>query len=38
VIVDIVEIHTKRYEVTKDEYNKLVEEYGKDNVIIIRDK
>lgn len=35
IVVDVLEVHSKRYEVTESEYEELCKEYGKDNVIII---
>lgn len=35
MIVDIKEIHYKRYDVTDEEYKELVKIHGEDNVVIV---
>jgi hypothetical protein len=34
-VVDVLEVHSKRYEVTESEYKWLCDKYDKDNVIIV---
>ena len=37
IVVDVLEVHSKRYEVTESEYKELCDKNGKDNVIIVNE-
>lgn len=37
LIVDVKEIHYKRYEVNKEEFESLVNEHGINNIVVIKE-